>query len=473
MCTEEEKPVTSGETQTESGTVNPDAKDATHGKAGETELQTDGTVDEDTSAESPVEVDAVPEIAKEQDETSVSASTPVADSREHSTDVTEAAEKQSGTDSGADEPDTDSSNVAGVIQGEGAPSEGTVENGDVEDDDKAGQSPSSSPREWMVQHKKPLRIMAGVAVLAAIVAAVIVGYVIPNSKYTQAQQLFESGQYDAAEELFSEIGHFKDAPDRLEDTHRHQTYEEAKQLQADGNNYEAGKAFAQVKELDDAADLACACADALVDAGKTQQAIEIYEALGEGYEDKISHAKVVQTMIEAEALIDEGSLQGASEKYANVPDDVSYNGKSAATRKQQLANALANLSASGTFNASKAHVQVTQIGSYGYSYWWESDDPWTASFKVTPSMDADGNVELHCSYSIWRYQNYSSINSALRTTEETGSFTCGTNPGSIKVNDDTTVSFSDGAWHVSYDMTDTSHDVYFDYHYTAEFTFTK
>ena len=152
---------------------------------------------------------------------------------------------------------------------------------------------------------------------------------------------------------------------------------------------------------------------------------------------------------------------------------MSYNGKSAATRKQQLANALANLSASGTFNASKAHVQVTQIGSYGYSYWWKSDDPWNASFKATPSMDADGNVELHCSYSIWRYQNYSSIEAALKTTNETGSFTCSTNPGSIKVNDNTTVSFSDGAWHVSYDMTDTSHDVYFDYHYTADFTFTK
>ena len=128
----------------------------------------------------------------------------------------------------AAEPDTDSSDASGVIQGEGAPSEDAVKNGDVENDDKADQSPSSSPREWMVQYKKPLRIMAGVVVLAAIAAAVIVGYVIPNSKYTQAQQLFESGQYDAAEELFSEIGNFKDAPDRLEDTHRHQTYEEAK-----------------------------------------------------------------------------------------------------------------------------------------------------------------------------------------------------------------------------------------------------
>ena len=87
-------------------------------------------------------------------------------------------------------------------------------------------------------------------------------------------------------------------------------------------------------------------------------------------------------------------------------------------------------------------------------------------------MDADGNVTLNGTYSFWRYSNYSTISAGLKYTTERGEFTCSLNPGSINV-DGNTLSFSDGAWHASYRMTDNTHDVYFTYRYEADFTFTK
>lgn len=332
---------------------------------------------------------------------------------------------------------------------------------------------ASSVHEWMRQHKKTIRIAAYTTVLVAIAAGAIVGYAIPYSKYTRAQELFDSKEYEQAGELYNELGNFMDAADKLNDVHRHQTYENAKNYLDSGDNYEAGKAFAQVRDLADATDLACTCANALVEAGKPNQAIEIYEALGDGHEDEIAHAKAVETMIDAETLIGNGDLQSASDTYQNVPDDTSCDGKTAGARKQQLSNALANLGAAGTFKGSSAHVKVTQLGSSGYYNYWESSDPWGAEIGVRPSMDENGNVTLHGSYSFWRYRNFSTVSAGLKTTNESGTFTCDVNPGSINIDGNTTLSFSDGAWHATYRMTDNSHDVFFTYNYEADFTFTK
>ena len=374
-------------------------------------------------------------------------------------------------------------------------------------------------KEIVVKNKKA--VFGGVFVIVAIVVAVLAKYlIVPHTMYLDAKSKFENAEYAAAAETygkiagfmdadelkatakkadyytrgasalaegnyqdaidcFTEAGDYQDAATQLENAKTQKTYAEAESQLAAGRYQTAGTAYTSILGYSDAKDKAAQCADALMGSEKYSEAKSIYDKLGSDYAEKSSQAQTAydnkQNMDSAESKIKRGDFSGALELYNQISDDFTSGGINAGTRKQQLNNAIAVAGLAGTYSATGCNVSVTQTSrSTGSWSNWYNDGDGAKNMKVTieASMADDGTVTFSGEVTFWRYTNYSTVGRLVKSTNVTKEFTCDANPGTIQLDDDTTLSY-DGSWHIRYRMVDYSEDVYFYYTYVANFDYSK
>ena len=370
--------------------------------------------------------------------------------------------------------------------------------------------------------KNKKAVLAVILVVIVIAVAALAKYlIIPYATYTDAKAKFENGEYAAAAERFGEVPGFMDADEQkatsekadyytrgasalaagnyqdaiecfsladdyqdatkqLENARTKGTYAEAESQRDAGNYGTAGDAYASLGDYMDAREKAAQCADSLMDSEDYSTAKGIYEKLGSDYAEKVTQAEAahnnLQNMKSAESKIASGDFGAALELYNQVPDEFNHDGKNAGVRKQQLNSAIAVAGIVGTYSATGCNVSVTQThrstGSWNNWYLDDADGVKGMTVRVTESMADDGTITFKGKVSWWRYTNYSTVGSLVKSRNMLQEFTCDANPGTIQLDDDTTLSY-DGSWHLRYKMVDYSEDVYFYYTYVANFDYSK
>ncbi len=368
--------------------------------------------------------------------------------------------------------------------------------------------------------KKNKKVIAGcaAAVGVAILAALTNCLVIPYTTYLDAKSKFENKEYAAAVESYAKIpgfldsdelkstaenasnyalgvkaldkkdyagaidyfaaaGNYEDASEQLEHAEILKTYAHAEDDMKNGDYESAGYSYASILDYKDSMKKAATCADNLMKSENYSVAKKLYDKLGSDYKEQANKAQAVidnqESMRTAEDKISNGDFAGALELYNQVPDDFTQDGKKAGERKQQLNNAIEASKAAGTFSATNANVKVTQTSrNTGNWYYWTSEDTIGAKITVEAAMADDGTISLNGTVTYWRYGNYSSVSSALKYRTVKEEFTCGANPGTIQLDDETSLSY-DGSWHLRFKRVDNSQDVYFSYTYEAYFDYSK
>ena len=109
--------------------------------------------------------------------------------------------------------------------------------------------------------KKKAKKKKLIVILSIVLAVLLVGgtasyifYFEPNTRYTEAVDLYNDGKYEEASTLFAELGNFKDSADRVTqcDTAIKQEKYDAAMKKAENNKY--GEAISMLTELGDFSD---------------------------------------------------------------------------------------------------------------------------------------------------------------------------------------------------------------------------
>ena len=389
--------------------------------------------------------------------------------------------------------------------------------------DKTGKSIASFIPQDEEGRKKQVRnlIVAGV-ILAAVVLIFAVG--LPGVIYLQASSAFDSGDYTRAIELYDKAGNFADASERKETAQKALYYEQGKEKMKKGD-YEsaislfekaipykdakkckkkaqdadsyvkagalfdkadyasAGKAYAALGDYKDSLDQAKACTEKLMEQQDYANARDIYAAMGPQFEEQRANADDLAqkkaTFESALQCVEDNKVDSALDYLGKLPDDFGCDGKTVGALKGQLNAARPIMDLAGTYkscNPSKCKVTQTSK-STGYYYWWESTDTITGEdLSIDASLNGDGSVHLSGSVSFYRYTNFSTIGEYVNGRSVSKSFSLDVTgiPGSIPIDDQTSlVRNGDGTWSLSWSESDNSHDLYFDYLYTANFRYSK
>ena len=347
---------------------------------------------------------------------------------------------------------------------------------------------------------------------------------LPGVTYLQASDAFDSGDYSRAIELYDKAGNFVDAAERKETAQKALYYEQGKEKMKkgdyesaislfekaipykdakkckkkaqDANSYEkasalfgkadyasAGKAFAALGDYKVSLDQAKTCAEKLMEQQDYANARDIYAAMGPQFEEQRANADGLAqkkaTFESALQCIEDSEVDSALAYLGKLPDDFGCDGKTVGALKGQLNAAKPIMDLAGTYSScSPSKCKVTQTSrSTGYYYWWESTDTITGEkLSINASLNGDGSVRLSGSVSFYRYTNFSTIGEYINGRSVSKSFSLDVTgiPGSIPIDDQTSlVRNGDGTWSLSWSESDNSHDLYFDYLYTANFRYSK
>jgi len=173
-----------------------------------------------------------------------------------------------------------------------------------------------------VQPKKRTGMIIGIIAAAVVVLAgigVLVFFLTaPMRGYDRAMKLKESGSYQEAIEIFTELGDYEDSADQITDCE----YLTAVKLMNDGDYDKAIEAFTALKGYKDSGDQITECrylsAKKLMDAAEYDQAIEALTALKD-YKDcpDLIHECNYQ---KAEAYVAEGKHSEALELYTALEE---------------------------------------------------------------------------------------------------------------------------------------------------------
>lgn len=209
----------------------------------------------------------------------------------------------------------------------------------------------------------------------------------------------------------------------------------------------------------------------------------IYAALGPQFEEQRANADDLAqkkaTFESALQCIEDNKVDSALDYLGKLPDDFGCDGKTVGALKGQLNAAKPIMDLAGTYKScDPSKCRVTQTSkSTGYYYWWESTDTITGEdLSIDASLNSDGSVHLSGSVSFYRYTNFSTIGEYVNGSSVSKSFSLDVTgiPGSIPIDDQTSlVRNGDGTWSLSWSESDNSHDLYFDYLYTANFRYSK
>ena len=154
------------------------------------------------------------------------------------------------------------------------------------------------------------------AVIIVIVAVFSVRYFIHSSRYQDAEMLLAEGNYDEAVSVFGELGDFKDAADRVNQT----KYKKAEALIKEAQFDEAIRVFSELGDYSDAQVRVMQTkyekAEALIAEGQFDWAVKTFTELGD-YKDAAD--RINQTKYEkAEALFQAGSYDRAIQEFKDL-----------------------------------------------------------------------------------------------------------------------------------------------------------
>lgn len=180
--------------------------------------------------------------------------------------------------------------------------------------------------------KKRMKIGAGVLLAAAIVAAAAftVQVLVPDQRYKKAEKLFAEKDYIGAKELFSALGDYQDAEEKVRELSGliadQETYEKAEAKLQKGDYGAAAELFASIPDYEDAKTRSSnaenqrvyAAAEALFEAGSYAEAAEAFGALGT-YSDSAERA-AESSYHAAEKLLENGDKAHAAITFGSVAD---------------------------------------------------------------------------------------------------------------------------------------------------------
>ena len=101
--------------------------------------------------------------------------------------------------------------------------------------------------------KLPKWLLPGMAAVLAAAVGVGVWVMKPAMDYKAAQERMDAGEYDSAAEAFSELGNYKDSPQKAEDAVHEKAYQKAQTLLASEEYDQAAEAFTALGAYKDSA----------------------------------------------------------------------------------------------------------------------------------------------------------------------------------------------------------------------------
>ena len=164
-----------------------------------------------------------------------------------------------------------------------------------------------------------------VAILVIAVAICLDKIIIPNTKYSHAENLANNGEYEKAIDIYTELGDYKDSQDKLIEA----KYENANVLLNKGEYEKSMVIFDELDKYKNSPNKLIEAkykyANALLDRGEYLKAIELYTDLGSGYEDvknKLPEAKYLLAnkyfeTNDIETLKEAAQLYSALQEYNN------------------------------------------------------------------------------------------------------------------------------------------------------------
>lgn len=161
-------------------------------------------------------------------------------------------------------------------------------------------------------------IAAGAVVLLAGAAVLFYILTAPSRDYDKAKDLMNSGDYQEAIEIFTDLGDYEDSAEMIKECR----YLDAQQMISDGKYDEAIAAFEALGDYKESRDLITKAqyekGKSLYNAGEYDKAIEIFTALGDYRDstDMISAAKYEK----AKKLCDEGNFDEAIDLLDELGD---------------------------------------------------------------------------------------------------------------------------------------------------------
>ncbi len=182
------------------------------------------------------------------------------------------------------------------------------------------------------RRKKLLIIAAAVLVVVVLAYYLIACVILPQSRYTAAEELLVAGKYEEAAQAFAEMGEYKDAADMVQEV----KYVQAEALFQQGDLALARTKFVQLGNYKDASDRVNECkykqAEEFFQQEKFNEAQRIFRELG-NYKDAPDRMEECQkrwdendkkqkeiTYSQAEKLFQQGKLEDAQIKFQKLGD---------------------------------------------------------------------------------------------------------------------------------------------------------
>jgi hypothetical protein len=410
----------------------------------------------------------------------------------------------------ATENDSESDSANNENSGEETKPEPAEDGQDKSNDKKHGN--------FFASHKKWVAICA-VAIVAIIGAVYVTNYYIPETKYNKAEEAFNAHDFDTAEQYYNEIIDYKDSADKItlsekgksyfkgEDYFNSGDYNNAIAMFTEASGYEdsderarvatqnkyyqegkeafdqglykvAGDSFVKADGLDDANDQAAASAQKLVDQQNYEDAITIYQKLGSGYSDQLANAKDLSAkadkLEDAQSKVSDGEFQEALDELNELPDDFTYGGVNVGSYKTRVSAAVAVLPACGTFTSTDDSWFKVRQTSKSSGSWNEWTGEGSCTLTVDPVLNDDGSITFKGTASFYRYTNFSTLSSLLKTKRASVSFEITSNglPGSTN-SGGANISYSNGTWKLTWSQTEANRSIYFTEYYSSSYTYTK
>ena len=278
----------------------------------------------------------------------------------------------------------------------------------------------------------------------------------PYYNYALASDYVENGKYSDSLKFWDKTQNILDAQDKILGTY----YNYGLDLFTKQDFENAKYCFEKIPDYKDSAEYIKNCEAGIVEQQKAREEEEKEKKKAADFNSVLNYIK-------------NGELNSALSKLETLPEDYVYtDGTSVSALKEKLNNLKKWLPICGTWTATKTYMNVRQTGRYGYwNEWYNNDftcDP--ISISCIPNDDGTVNVKVHGS--VPKYTSYSSISEGVNVgminlnTSETMSA-----PGSIQLDEDTTISLSSKGVSVKYKKVDNTVDVYFTYTYNTSVTF--
>ncbi len=229
------------------------------------------------------------------------------------------------------------------------------------------------------RNKKLALIFGATAVLALCMLLLVTKVIMPNAKYKEAEGYLAAEQYEDAIAVFTELGNYQDAADRVVEAKKEKTYAAAEALLAAKDFTAAMETFASLGSYRDAADRVA----------DTQTAFETWKA---------------EQYSAAESMVANGDYDNASDVFAKLGD---YQDSADMVRYANAAKLLAGSSYDDAMEA------FTELGSFrdaetrvlecwyekgkefrAQNLYFEAAQCWTTSYAFADSHD----LLMECCY---------------------------------------------------------------------------